>query len=400
MKNIFTLFLLLSAINVFSQNFFISDEVGDVYSFDRQNCETELVFDGQTLFSDIAFHPNGKFYGLFSNGDLIEVDTLNGTTEVIHTFSELNINSLAISSDGIIYSMGLAGRLWSYEIATGIETDNGSTLFSAQGDLAFYNGNLYMSAFEGLVLINFDDILNSSLVIDDELPGLAYGLVTIANDCDELEMFIIVTGLTGNPDIISALYKINFDTNSYEYICDFSKAVLGAASDLEYLASSPLQIENIDTTKATCGLSDGTITVFSTGGFGEVKYSINGIDFENGNVFSNLSAGVYTISILDESGCIKTQSVGLECDGIMQSISPLSNAELIFQLYPNPATSEIIISSKDLEINQIKIFSPSMKEMSVDIQFSNNNATINITKLPKGMYYVIVDGYFKKFIKM
>lgn len=53
----------------------------------------------------------------------------------------------------------------------------------------------------------------------------------------------------------------------------------------------------------TC-LSNGTITVTNvTGGDAPYQYSIDGVTFQNGNSFSNLTAGTYTIIVQDASGC-------------------------------------------------------------------------------------------------
>ena len=55
---------------------------------------------------------------------------------------------------------------------------------------------------------------------------------------------------------------------------------------------------------ATCGNSNGTITIVSvTGGTGAFTYSINGSAFTNNTVYSNLAAGDYIISVIDANGC-------------------------------------------------------------------------------------------------
>lgn len=48
------------------------------------------------------------------------------------------------------------------------------------------------------------------------------------------------------------------------------------------------------------------ITVTASGGVGALQYSINGADFQPGNVFSGLPNGTYTITVRDANGCIVT----------------------------------------------------------------------------------------------
>jgi len=67
---------------------------------------------------------------------------------------------------------------------------------------------------------------------------------------------------------------------------------------------SPLAITNIYVTDASCsGSSDGSLQIEVSGGTAPYTYSLNGIDYQSSNVFSNLLAGDYTIYIQDNKGC-------------------------------------------------------------------------------------------------
>src|SRR3954466_4482665 len=60
-------------------------------------------------------------------------------------------------------------------------------------------------------------------------------------------------------------------------------------------------------TDATCGNSNGTVTVGAvTGGVAPYTYSINGSAFTATTVYNNLAAGPYTIAVTDNNGCIFT----------------------------------------------------------------------------------------------
>jgi len=55
----------------------------------------------------------------------------------------------------------------------------------------------------------------------------------------------------------------------------------------------------------SCATStDGAVTVTAAGGTGTLTYSINGGSYQSSNVFSNLSAGTYTLSVKDANGCL------------------------------------------------------------------------------------------------
>lgn len=53
---------------------------------------------------------------------------------------------------------------------------------------------------------------------------------------------------------------------------------------------------------ATCGLTDGTISVTALGGDGNFTYSFNGSAFQSNPVFNNLSVGTYSIVVQDGLG--------------------------------------------------------------------------------------------------
>jgi gliding motility-associated-like protein len=59
------------------------------------------------------------------------------------------------------------------------------------------------------------------------------------------------------------------------------------------------------TTAVSCsGSSDGRITVSAEGGTGHFTYSVNGVDFQESNVFTDLAPGGYNITVLDANGCV------------------------------------------------------------------------------------------------
>lgn len=61
--------------------------------------------------------------------------------------------------------------------------------------------------------------------------------------------------------------------------------------------------------QSSCGNSSGSITINATGGTSPYTYSINGVTFQVSNVFSGLTAGIYTITVKDINNCSNTQTV-------------------------------------------------------------------------------------------
>ncbi len=83
-----------------------------------------------------------------------------------------------------------------------------------------------------------------------------------------------------------------------------------------------LTISANSTDITTCsGDTSGLIEITAGGGTGVLLYSINGTDFQASGTFTNLPAGEYTASVMDESGCTATQPVSiLEPAPVMSTI--------------------------------------------------------------------------------
>jgi gliding motility-associated-like protein len=63
-------------------------------------------------------------------------------------------------------------------------------------------------------------------------------------------------------------------------------------------------ITGVLATDATCGNSDGSITITATGGTGLLEYSIDGgTNWQPANLFTGLNAGSYTVIVRDEALC-------------------------------------------------------------------------------------------------
>ncbi len=76
---------------------------------------------------------------------------------------------------------------------------------------------------------------------------------------------------------------------------------------------TPLTITVTSSTDASCsGVNNGSITVSASGGTGSYLYSLNGSPFQIGTVFGNLAAGVYTVFVQDNAGCLESVNDTLE----------------------------------------------------------------------------------------
>ena len=67
----------------------------------------------------------------------------------------------------------------------------------------------------------------------------------------------------------------------------------------------------LSATSILCHGGTSTITATGLGGTGLYQYQLNTNPFQSGNVFNNLSAGVYTVTIKDANNCTATSSINI-----------------------------------------------------------------------------------------
>ncbi|MFM7903106.1 MAG: PKD domain-containing protein, partial [Bacteroidota bacterium] len=89
--------------------------------------------------------------------------------------------------------------------------------------------------------------------------------------------------------------------------------VNGCTSDSIFSISEPLPIAiNSSISGSICSGNNGTISLTASGGTAPYQFSNNnGSTYQSSNVFSNLNAGNYPISIADANGCTLSQSLSV-----------------------------------------------------------------------------------------
>ncbi len=116
-----------------------------------------------------------------------------------------------------------------------------------------------------------------------------------------------VSGGTGavtvlnNGNIVNGSIIENLSSGNYQIIATDD---LGCSDTLDIVISNE---NNLNATVATggslCGQATGYIEIFVDGGQAPFQYDI-GNGFSNNNIFQNISAGSYTVSVQDDLGCI------------------------------------------------------------------------------------------------
>jgi gliding motility-associated-like protein len=144
---------------------------------------------------------------------------------------------------------------------------------------------------------------------------------TVAQDCYTQITFVGVDASCGQNDG-SLTATANYGTPPYTYTIDginyqasnvFTGLATGGytvtAKDASgEMGSAPAWVYNkcptvsVTVTNEICGQNNGTITATGFKGTTPYQFSIDGINFQSGNIFSGLTEGAYTITIMDANG--------------------------------------------------------------------------------------------------
>lgn len=301
-----TLTLLLSGALLFSQQFTVVSGGGALYRVNPEDCSADFLVYSASM-TDIAYTPDGQLWGIALFGQLLRINENNGQSVTEHAFpSNYFYTALVAAPDGRIFTATDLGRLYSYDPATGTETFHGLIGYGSAGDLTFYQGQMIMASTDNsMVVVDIDNPPDSYVLMDFNVGGEIFGIVTYVTDCTNTVTY------ASNDNDRGGLFQVDFTTQELTLICEFNFNIFGAASELEFLAASPVVIDGIEATPTDCINPQGAIAVSASGGNGDLYYSLDGLNFQQSNVFSNLPAGDYMVYVEDQEGCMASDAVAI-----------------------------------------------------------------------------------------
>jgi len=70
-------------------------------------------------------------------------------------------------------------------------------------------------------------------------------------------------------------------------------------------SASNINVSQLSNTNSTCGQANGSVEITGSGGTGPYTYSIDSVNYSSSGLFTNLTAGNYTLFVQDTLGCIQ-----------------------------------------------------------------------------------------------
>jgi hypothetical protein len=203
---------------------YIDDENGLLGTVDvATGTATVIGSTGQAL-TDIAFAPTGELYGITFT-DLYKINPNTGVSKLIGPHNIPEGNALVFGSDGTLYAAGATtSDLYFIDTRTGASTDVTEIGYESAGDLAFNNGELFLSSNTNQLIEIDPETFGTTLVGDFGFTNV-YGLATGDNG--------VLYGVSG-----TQIFSVDTATGAGTFLVDYGGQGLGAADGTSFVSES------------------------------------------------------------------------------------------------------------------------------------------------------------------
>ena len=300
-------FLLLGLPLSQAQSGFLIDDQNGLYRI-TNSCQTTFLFSiGETgTISDLTLDPQGNLYGISTEGDLFQIDTLNQKALKIHSFLYLqDFYALTCSVDGTMYVSGSEGYLYSYQTKGDREYFFGDMGFNITGDLVILHGMLYGSTDKNQ-LVQLDLLRPQQAQILAKFPHKSTGLM-IRTDPNATcpAGYILTIGQDGK------VYEYQEKTASFTSLCNVMAGIAGAAGMMDFYDPDALLQSQLTLQDANCLDQGAAIRIRWRNQQDRLSWKVNDRELGQDSALQDLPSGSYHLTTRDPAGCTDTMTVEL-----------------------------------------------------------------------------------------
>ncbi|HRH02674.1 MAG TPA: PKD domain-containing protein, partial [Bacteroidia bacterium] len=270
----------------------------------------------QYSLDGITYQASNVFTGLAAGAYTV---TIKDANNCINTSTLINVNSNSGATVTAISSNSTCGASNGSITATGI---GGTTPYQYSLDgITYQASNVFTGLAAGAYTVTIKDgnncINTSSIINVNSNSGATVTAISSNATCGASNGSITATGVGGTTPYQYSLDGITYQASNvftglaagaYTVIIKDGNNCINTSSIINVNSNSGATVTAISS-NATCGASNGSITVTGVGGTTPYQYSLDGITYQASNVFTGLAAGAYTVTIKDANNCINTSSI-------------------------------------------------------------------------------------------
>ncbi|TWJ04355.1 gliding motility-associated-like protein [Mucilaginibacter frigoritolerans] len=305
---LFILFLAFS-VKSFSQQFYACDSNGKLALITLTNSGPQYQYlQGCGTYFSIAISGN-KLYYIDSYANLFSADITTGATPTITNCTLITTgiagDALTVDTKGLLYYVN-GYQLYSVNPNSPNPTSQylGTMPYSAAGDVAFYNNQLYMAAPEGIVTVNLSNPALSTLSIpmyNVDVFGLANVLVNGVKT-----LYALDVNQQANSTSIIQLDMQNMTQVGSVGTVPF--VIYDAGSATEAGVVQRINIVNFTTTQECNAYNQASVAIVCSPGTNQYTFTLGNGQSNTTGTFDNLPPGTYNLTIKSNGPEIPTDT--------------------------------------------------------------------------------------------
>lgn len=178
--------------------------------------------------------------------------------------------------------------------------------------ISFQTSNIFTGLTTGPYTVRLKDALGFTATADINVSYYCLSVTATAVNvvCGNMNGSIIATGSGGTAPYLYSIDGITFQSSNTftglgasSYAITIKDALNHTATTNVLITDSPGPLMTYVLDPPSCSLNDGTITINATDGTPPFQYSIDNINFQSANVFTNIAHNYYTVAVRDANGC-------------------------------------------------------------------------------------------------
>lgn len=246
------------------------------------NCYAETPLVLKTASQPQINKPSNRYACDEGNG-YANFDIANIGTEIIGNQNGLKITYFDAVGNQLPNPLPTSFKnttAWSQTIYVKVENELNNLCYSETSFDLVVNNLPTVTIEDTYFLCNLEPLLNVSVETNLDTYTWEYQDGTIISNTYEANL------------VDAGNYKLTVGENKNSIYCENS-------FDFELIRSELPNIFNVEYKE----LSDENFIKVNASGDGDFEYSIDGVNFQNSNVFSNILGGIYTVLVRDKLGC-------------------------------------------------------------------------------------------------